>query len=600
MPATFDEEESKMSRFATALAVLVCIAAASTAQAQREVHWQIAPLGFPDNASVFVDVQEGNMFRRDLPATAFALSMDEFAGDQGGWIMNQAQQIAGQAGGMVLVMIDRSRSYTAEFERARRMAKAIVDGMNVAKDQVAVATFPAMSGYAEAKLEFGFTNNQATLRNVIDKITLPPKGDETGARVSESLSAGLKFFPETVKDKYRVIIFITGGADKGEGKGDCVQESYAAGKVPFYNIVFPLDKKYDDPRNAHKIENGVYDLAQNTGGQSSFRRSDSEIAAFINMFWNRVRSQYQLQVNFPCFSPAPLIEHTSMLKVEGKDTNGIKFQATSAQAPVPAITALYPQQGYRNDVDDGKVDLTVDGRGFCGGAAQMRVAVNNAQVQVKSTNPFRLVASLNSTVDTGTVKVTNRFGQTGESLVKFEVVKPPKGAEASGTLMVLVILLVVLVVIAVLVVAIKSRKAKVVPRAPAPAPAPAPSASQVPAARTVALSGIVSGAFVVRADGSRVELVPGQNLIGREPHCKIKLDVAGVSREHARIEFDAQTSQVWITDNGSTNGTYLGPKDGPQTGATRLAARAQWTPNDAVWISGDKLMVVIEGAPKEG
>jgi len=593
-----------MSRFATALAVLVCIAAASTAQAQREVHWQIAPLGFPDNASVFVDVQEGTVFRRDLPATAFALSMDEFAGDQGGWIMNQAQQIAGQAGGMVLIMIDRSRSYTGEFERAKRMAKAIVDGMSIAKDQVAVATFPTMGGYAEARLEFGFTNNQTTLRSVIDKITLPPKGDETGARVSESLSEGLKFFPDTVKDKYRVIIFITGGADKGEGKGDCVQESYAAGKVPFYNIVFPLDKKYDDPRNAHKIENGVYDLAQNTGGQSCFRRTDSEIASFVSMFWNRVRSQYQLQVNFPCFSPAPAIEHVSMLKVEGRDTVGIKFQATSAQAPMPAVTALYPQQGYRTDVDDGNVDLTVDGRGFCGGAAQMRVAVNNAPVQIKSANPFRLVASLNSTVDTGTVKVTNRFGQTGESVAKFEVVKPPKGAEASSTLMVLVILLVVVVVIAVLVVAIKSRKAKVVAHAPAPLPAhassSAPSTPHVSTApRTVAMSQ-VSGAFVVRADGSRVELVPGQNLIGREPHCKIKLDVPGVSREHARIDFDVQTSQIWITDNGSTNGTHLGPKDGPQSGATRLAARTQWTANDAVWIGGDKLLAVIEGAPKEG
>jgi hypothetical protein len=600
MPATFDEEESKMPRFATAFAVLACIAAASTAQAQREVHWQINPFGFPDNASVFVDVQEGTIFRRDLPATAFALSVDEFAGEQGGWIMNQAQRIAGQAGGMVLIMVDRSRSYTGEFDRMKRMAKAIVDGMDPTKDVVAVASFPTMGGYAEAKLEFGFTKDKATLASVIDKISLPPKGDETGARVSDSLKEGLKFFPDNVKDKYRVVIFLTGGADKGEGKGDCVQASYAAGKVPFYNVVFSLDRKYDDKRNAHKIENGLYDLAQNTGGQSCFRRTDSEIASFVSMFWNRVRSQYQLQVNFPCFSPAPMIEHTSVLKVEGKDADGIKFQATSAQAPVPAITALYPQQGYRNDIDDGKVDLTIDGRGFCGGATVMRVTVNNMAVQVKSVNPFRLVASLNSTVDTGTVKVTNRFGQTGESTVKFEVVKPPKGAEASSTLMVLVILLVVVVVVAVLVVALKSRKAKVVVQPPAPAPSAASSAPHVSTApRTVAMSQ-VSGAFVVRVDGSRVELVPGQNLIGREPHCKIKLDVAGVSREHARIEFDPQTNQIWIADNGSTNGTYLGPKDGAQSGATRLAARTQWTADDAVWIGGDKLLAVIEGAPKEG
>jgi len=587
-----------MSRFATAFVVLACFAAASAAQAQREVHWQISPPGFPDNASVFIDVKDGTQFTRNLPATAFALSMDEFAGEQGGWIMNQSQQIAGQAGAMVLIMIDRSRSYTGEFDRAKKMAKEIVSKMDVSKDKIAVASFPAMAGYAEAKLEFGFTNSAPTLASVIDKIEMPPKGDETGARVSDSLREGLKFFPDDVRDKYRVIIFLTGGADKGEGKGDCVQASYAAGKVPYYNIVFSLDRKYDDKRNAHKIENGLYDLAQSTGGQSCFRRSDSEIASFVGMFWNRVRSQYLLQVNFPCFSPAPIIEHTSMLKVEGKDSEGIKFQATSAQAPMPAITALYPQQGYRNDVDDGKVDLTVDGRSFCGGAAQVRVTVNNAPVQVKSANPFRLVASLNSTVDSGTVKVTNRFGQTGESTLRFEVVKAPKGAEASSTLMVLVILVVVVVVIAVVVVALKSRKAKVVVRPPAPAQSVAP-VSQAPAARTVALSH-VAGAFVVRVDGSRVELVPGPNLVGREPHCKIKLDVAGVSREHARIEFDPQANQIWIADNGSTNGTYLGPKDGPQTGATRLAARTLWTANDAVWIGGDKLLAVIEGAPKEG
>jgi hypothetical protein len=590
-----------MSRFAMAFAIFACIAAASSAQAQqREVRWQINTLGFPDNVSVFVDVQEGPSFTRNLPATAFALSMDDSAGEEGGWIMNQAQQIAGQAGGRVLIMIDRSRSYTGEFERAKKFAKDIIRGMDTKRDQVAIATFPAMGGYAEAKLEFEFSNSVPALESVIDRIALPPKDDETGARICDSLNEGLKFFGDTVKDKYRTVIFVTGGADKGEGKGDCVQQSYAAGKVPFYSIGFPLDRKYDDPRNAHKIENGLYDLAQKTGGQSSYRRTDSEIAQFVTMFWYRIRAQYQLQVNFPCFKPAPAIEHVSMLKVEGRDTEGIQFQATSAQAPVPAITALYPAQGFRNDVDDGKVDLTIDGRGFCGGTAGNRVAVNNAPVQAKSANPFRLVASLNSTVDTGTVKITNRFGQTGESLVKFEVVKPPKGAEASSTLTVLVILLVGLVVVAVIVVALRSRKAKVVVRPPAPAPAPAPPSPHVSTApRTVALSG-VSGAFVVRVDGSRVELVPGQNLIGREPHCKIKLEVAGVSREHARIDLDVQANQIWITDLGSTNGTYLGPKDGPQSGAVRLAARTQWTQNDAVWIGGDKLLAVIEGAPKEG
>ena len=574
---------SKTSVLAIVFAVLAPIAVARPAAAQREVHWQINPYGFPDNASVFIDVQEGTVFRRDLPATSFAMSMDEYAGDQGGWITNQNQRIQGQTGGMVLILVDVSRSYTAEFDRAKKMAKAIVDAM------------------------------QAALDAAIDGIQLLPKDDESGARMCDALNDGLKYFPDTVKDKYRAIVFISGGADKGEGKGDCVQSSYYSGKVPFYTMVFALDRKYDDPRNSHKIENGAYDLAKNTGGQSSFRRTDSELTQFIGMFWNRVRSQYQLQVAFPCFTPAPQIEHTSVLKVESKDADGIKFRATSAQAPTPVVSALYPQQASRKDVDDGKVDLTIDGSGFCGGQAGVKAFVNNAGVQVKSANPFRVVASLNSLVETGTVKVANRFGQTGESALKFEVVKV-KGAEASSTLTALVLILVGLVAIAVVVVALKSRKGKApakAAQAPAPTPAPAktpapaqPAAAPAPSApmpsqKTVAVGG-PAAAFVIRVDGSRVELVPGANLIGREPHCKIKLEVAGVSREHARIEFDAQAGQLWITDLGSTNGTHVGPKDGPLTGAVRIAARTAWTANDAVWIGGDKLLAVLEGATEEG
>ena len=422
-----------MPRLITALTFLACLAAGSAAQAQREVHWQIEPNGFPDNTSVFVDVQEGSVFRRDLPITAFALSMDEYAGDQGGYIMNGNQQFSGQAGAAVLIMIDRSRSYTGEFDRARQFAKKIAEKMDVAKDRVAVAAFPTDSGYAAARLMAPFTNNIPSLKSAIDQIGLPPSDDETGARFCDAMNEGLKFFdanPAETKNKYRVIIFLTGGADKAEGKGDCVQQSYAAGKVPYYNVGFALDRKYDDKRNSHKIENGLYDIAQKTGGQSCFRRSDNEINQFIAMFWNRIRSQYQLQTSFPCFTPAPMIEHTSMLKVEGRDTEAIRFQATSAQAPVPAVAALYPPQAPKELIEDGKVELTVDGSGFCGGAAQLRVTVNGAPVQVKSASPFRLVATLNSTVtDSGTVKVTNRFGQTGESAAQFVVDKVKKGVE---------------------------------------------------------------------------------------------------------------------------------------------------------------------------
>jgi len=46
-----------------------------------------------------------------------------------------------------------------------------------------------------------------------------------------------------------------------------------------------------------------------------------------------------------------------------KTAEGIKFEATSAPAPTPTITAIYPDQASRKDIDDGKIDLTIDGNG---------------------------------------------------------------------------------------------------------------------------------------------------------------------------------------------------------------------------------------------
>ena len=57
-------------------------------------------------------------------------------------------------------------------------------------------------------------------------------GDKTGGRICNALSEGLRWFPEKVNDRYRVMILLTGGADKGEGKGSCVQDSFEGGLVP--------------------------------------------------------------------------------------------------------------------------------------------------------------------------------------------------------------------------------------------------------------------------------------------------------------------------------------------------------------------------------
>ncbi|HUT77690.1 MAG TPA: FHA domain-containing protein, partial [Polyangia bacterium] len=508
-------------------------------------------------------------------------------------------------GAQVLIMLDRSRSYTAEWGAAKELARQIVGYMDPNRDQVAVASFPAIGGFSESKLNLPFTSNRAQATAALDAVDLPPKDDKTGARICNALAEGLKYFPEGIHDKYRVIVVISGGADKGEGKGDCVQESYAAGKVPFFTVMYKLDKKYDDPRNSHKIENSAHDLSMNTGGRSIFRRSAAENKQFVGLLWNRIRSQYYLQVLFPCYKPEPYIDHISMLKVEGRDTEGLKYNATSRPAPVPEITALYPPSATSSQIDNEEVKLTIDGKGFCGGPGQVKAFVGSVPLNLDSQSPFRLVATLDSRVETASVKVINRFGQSGESPAKFEVMKPPKGAEAGATLIVLVFVFVGLSVVAVLAMVLRRRKAKVPPKpvgAPLPSAAasspPPPAAAAAPVPRTMALdaSPEATAARVAMPDGKLIELAEGDNLIGREPHCKVILEVQGVSREHARIDVQLATGNgVWVEDLGSTNGTHWGPAGAADSAAQKIAERRRLSSGEHIWIGGQKLTVLFPG-----
>jgi DNA-binding winged helix-turn-helix (wHTH) protein len=50
-------------------------------------------------------------------------------------------------------------------------------------------------------------------------------------------------------------------------------------------------------------------------------------------------------------------------------------------------------------------------------------------------------------------------------------------------------------------------------------------------------------------------LVPGENVIGRDPRCGVWLDASGVSRRHACITLDGAKST--LEDLGSRNGTFL-------------------------------------------
>ncbi|MDD5309112.1 MAG: FHA domain-containing protein [Deltaproteobacteria bacterium] len=587
------------------IAAIAILLAPGRAAAERTVHWQVSPQGFPAKVPVFIDAEENGAFLRSFTAASFAVSVDEYAGEQGGWILNRQQVAPGTAGAQVLIMIDKSRSYTGEWENAKKVMKAIVGYLDPGRDQIAIGTFPAEGGFADAKLDVGFTNNKNALTGAIDSIRLM-SDDKTGARLCSGLAEALKWFPDNPSDRYRVIVLVTGGADKGEGKGDCVDESFRRGKVPFYTAVFKLDRKYDDPRNSHEIENKTHDLAQATGGRSIFRRAESENLQFVSMLWSRIRSQYLLQVMFPCYRPMPAVEHVSVLKVDGKDVDGIKFQATSTAAPVPQVTAVYPPSATRKDVDDGKVDITVDGSGFCGPPGSVKVAVNGVPLAIpRSQNPFRVVSPLSSAVDTGTITLINQFGMQAESAFKFQVVAAPRGAEASSALTGLVIGLVGLAVLAVILVSLRSRKAKVKPVAPAPAAssssaAPRPAgAGQGGAQKTVALSAL-SKVTVTLADGSLVDLDEGPNLIGREAACRIRIDVVGVSREHARIDVERGRGMVWIEDLGSTNGTFVGPATAADKDLARLTQRRLLMSGEVILVGGQRLAISFASGPTGG
>jgi hypothetical protein len=67
-------------------------------------------------------------------------------------------------------------------------------------------------------------------------------------------------------------------------------------------------------------------------------------------------------------------------------------------------------------------------------------------------------------------------------------------------------------------------------------------------------------------DGRNIRLVAGENVIGRDPSCRVWLDVASVSRRHARVIVEADGAR--LEDLGSKNRTLLG--SAPLTDRVRL------------------------------
>ena len=80
--------------------------------------------------------------------------------------------------------------------------------------------------------------------------------------------------------------------------------------------------------------------------------------------------------------------------------------------------------------------------------------------------------------------------------------------------------------------------------------------------------------------GRRVQLEPGENLIGRDPLATVHLDLTSVSRRHARIVVEG--AQVMIEDLGSKNGTRVGD--------TRLTGPAPLRDGDRIHVGSVPLL----------
>ena len=93
--------------------------------------------------------------------------------------------------------------------------------------------------------------------------------------------------------------------------------------------------------------------------------------------------------------------------------------------------------------------------------------------------------------------------------------------------------------------------------------------------------GLARNARLVSSDGRTYPLSIGSTVIGRGDQANLRLPDVGISRRHARIDFDG--AQVVLTDLGSTNGTSvngqrvsavaLNPGDMIQLGTTTLTFR---------------------------
>ena len=65
----------------------------------------------------------------------------------------------------------------------------------------------------------------------------------------------------------------------------------------------------------------------------------------------------------------------------------------------------------------------------------------------------------------------------------------------------------------------------------------------------------MSNLRLVPVSGPPIEVTKEQNVVGRDPGCDIVVTDGSVSRRHARLE--QRSSEWWVIDQGSANGTYI-------------------------------------------
>jgi S-DNA-T family DNA segregation ATPase FtsK/SpoIIIE len=130
---------------------------------------------------------------------------------------------------------------------------------------------------------------------------------------------------------------------------------------------------------------------------------------------------------------------------------------------------------------------------------------------------------------------------------------------------------------------------------------PAGGAEDQPVAELVIVGGPESG--------KRVALVVGKHIVGRDPAATIRLDDASLSRRHLVLQVE-EDGQVWLTDEGSANGTAIGgvglsrgerrivlPTDHIEAGRSMLAARP-WRPVDVPRASTTGSPVMFNRPPR--